>query len=185
MKMRTIDNARSRIAWLRSIIAGEHKPTKLEDSKLINLREFCTLKTAKFNPISYNSLKKSCLTILYNPQEHSCSSAWNEIKSLRESAWNVGLDRVKKSKPNISNNEIFKEQAKSCLLHAQLCSLAYLELLTQINSLIMPGNRRVDEKSKLAISQVIQNSQAKFDSIISAVPNFNVDPNIVWLNERR
>ncbi|WNF55371.1 hypothetical protein [Pseudomonas sp. SG20052] len=185
MKMRTLDNAKSRITWLRRIIAGDYKPTKLECSKLINLREFCTLETATYKPTSYNSLKNASQAILYNPQENSYPSAWYEIKSLRESAWNISLEKVKKSNPKISNNDNFKEQAKSCLLHAQLCSLAYFELLTQINSLIRPGNRRIDEKSKLAINQVIQNSRAKFDSIVSTVPNPNIDPNIVWLNERR
>lgn len=185
MRMRTLDNAKFRITWLRKIIAGEYRPTKLEYSKLINLREFCTLETATFNSTSYNSLKNACNSILYHPQELSHSSAWNEIKALRESAWNISLEKVKKSNPDISNNDNFKEQAKSCLLHAQLCSLAYLELLTQITLLIRPGNRRIDEKSKHAINQIILNSRAKFDSIVSTAPNSNVDPNIVWLNERR
>lgn len=185
MRMRTLDNAKLRITWLRRIIAGEYQPTKLERSKLINLREFCTLDTATFKPTSYNSLKNACSSILYHPQEHSYSSAWNEIKALRESAWNIGLEEVRKSNPAISNNDNLKEQAKSCLLHAQLCSLAYMELLTQITSLIRPGNRRIDEKSKNAINQIILNSRAKFDSIVSTVPNSNVDPNVVWLNERR
>lgn len=183
MRMSTLDNARARTIWLHQIVVSELKPTKLERSKLINMREFCSLETAEFKSTSYNSLKNACSSILYDPQDSPYSSAWGEIKVLRESAWSICLEKVKKNNPKDKNNH-FKEQAKSCLLHSQLCSLAYFELITQLAALTRPANRKLDEKSKRTINQLVLNSRAKFDSIVSTNPNPETDQNIIWLNKR-
>lgn len=184
MRMRTFDNARARITWLHRIVAGELKPTTFESSKLINMREFCSLETTEFKPTSYNSLKNACSSVLYDPQDHCYSSAWSEIKALRESVWNICLEKVKKNAPEDKNKNL-KEQAKACLLHSQLCSLAYFELITQLAALIGPANRKLDDKSKSIINQLVLSSRAKFDSIVSTNPNPETDQNIVWLSKRQ
>lgn len=164
MKNSTINNTIQRHDWLQEII---ERRMQLPDNQLYaleNLQAFCKSSIPnRFDEISYNSLKKSADTALIEKLANTdIANGWDYLKELFERA-----KKIAKPIPATTTNKSksFESINQNSAWTAHLCSLAYFDLIKRIE--LAAKTHNIDNEFRFKLSIIIDESLAKFESIVS------------------
>lgn len=175
MTKSTIDNISNRAKWLNTIIAGSLNNTEVKEH-LTNMRRFCKHSvTGKFRAISLNTLKTNCIQadIKYKDLE-----AWEAFRLLLEDARD-SVDRLAaEAEPSKENSAQRTQKLATYQMHAQVCYLAFVDLLKDINQ-FKNNSAPMNPKDEILLDRIIAKSHSQLAEIRSPDPHIKPMLNLV------
>ena len=164
MQNSRLEHIQSRCSWLEDIISSKVLKTDAHRKAISSMRDFVELAIEKqFPKISYNTLKRHARSFPIN-NNTAYRDYWDLLLSLREEASTVIFEATDKSKHQLPAND---ELVKQSLLHAHLCSMAYLEIFNHLEQLTLDENS-LNEQALFMTKRFLKQARIKFGHIINA-----------------
>lgn len=182
MKNSKIDNIVNRCGWLAEIIKVRELTNEHRREALETMRAFANLAVEDMFPrVSYNTLKQHAKSSrpLDNPAH---TSYWSLMLALREEANGIINAPTQKNHDLTTPNELLVKQS---LLHAHLCSTAYLEIFNHLEQLVV-HDPSLSEQTRFTVTKFLNQARIKYSQIISAVtPTSAVELKLITGGKRK
>lgn len=167
---------KARCDWLQRIIEKKELSSKLHRRSILTMKDFVDLAVeAEFPKTSYNTLKRHAKNTI--PTNNiAYPDYWTFLLALREEACQVIFDAYNVNpEPKIQNDAA----VKNSLLHAHLCSTAYLEIFNHLEQ-ISVHDRSLSDQTRFTIKKILDQSRVKYAHIISSeIPFAGVELKII------
>ncbi|WP_281690908.1 hypothetical protein [Pseudomonas sp. PARCl1] len=165
MKASTIENIQKRHEWLNGVLNGTTRASQLQQSKLTDMKSFCDLEISNtFQKISYNTLKKFCISNRIPGADPSIENHWELLLSLREKIYTTFS--TKTSTAYKSSEPTSNEKINEAFNQAHLAALAYLELFQFVKK-TTESDVSLSDATRQNLSNFLFESSLKFDNITS------------------
>lgn len=164
MKNLHLDQIRARCDWLQAIVSNNQLLSNKQLKAITSMKSFAELDVENyFTKVSYNTLKRHS-KISTPPNNGAFKDYWDLLIHLREEACRSVLEANETvSNQTISNETLVKES----LLHAHICSTAYLEIFNFLEQLDL-NNTLLTEHTRFGINKFLAQARVKYSLIISA-----------------
>ncbi|WP_426111982.1 hypothetical protein [Pseudomonas sp. DSP3-2-2] len=168
MKNSSYENVSQRCVWLFEVKNEPIQISSIYVDQLKSMKEFAKLFVqGKFSTLSYNTMRAAAINSTPNGEfKYSFKNNWELLSHLRADAFNTINEsrRNLNSKPTkLESNEIEKQ----ALLHAHICSTAYLEIYRFLDTLAN-NDLSLSAKTRKTLDNFTSQSMIKYRAIFSA-----------------
>lgn len=155
MKTSTNTQVIERFEWLYQV-KNKEIALSFEQMELFETtKKFCTLEIpGRFKPVSYNSLKKYCLSLTLPSHLRTSECVWNHLLRLREDAYKSTLVSHSET-TEIESEQILSEMSR----HMHRYETAYFSLFREIRS-IAESDPNLPDLSRKRLTQILSQSKA-------------------------
>lgn len=164
MKDSKVNHIANRCIWLTEIIQARKLSNASHRRALETMRAFASLAVDdRFHRVSYNTLKQHAKSShpLDNPAH---ASYWSLMLALREEANEIINAPTPKNQDLTNSNELLVKQS---LLHAHLCSTAYLEIFNHLEQLVA-HDPSLSEQTQFTVTKFLNQARIKYSQIINS-----------------